>query len=159
MTTLYVRIGRRYREAASAEVCEVAAAYNLERATVERPILNSPRAAKDYLQHQAGLDYEQFGVLWLTARHKLIKAEVLFKGTIDGSSVHPREVVKAALANAAAEVILFHNHPSGVAEPSISDESISVRLRDALALIEVHVVDHLIIGANTMTSLAERGLL
>jgi DNA repair protein RadC len=88
----------------------------------------------------------------------LIRFEELFRGTIDGASVHPREVVKQALARNATSVILAHNHPSGVAEPSQADEVITTRLRDALALVDIRVLDHLIVGDGTCTSLAERGI-
>ena len=92
-------------------------------------------------------------------RHRLIDCRDLFCGTVDGASVHPREVVKEALARNAAAVILAHNHPSGVAEPSQADEIITTRLRDALALVEIRVLDHLIVAGSSVTSLAERGVL
>ena len=87
----------------------------------------------------------------------MIGFEELFSGTIDGASVHPREVVKRALARRAAALILVHNHPSGVAEPSHADELITARLRDALALVDIRVVDHVIVGDGVCVSLAERG--
>jgi DNA repair protein RadC len=99
-----------------------------------------------------------FCCLFLDTRHRLICFEELFRGTVDGASVHPREVVKQALARNAASVILAHNHPSGVAEPSHADEIITVRLRDALALVDIRVLDHLIVGDGACTSLAERGV-
>jgi DNA repair protein RadC len=95
----------------------------------------------------------------LDSRHRLIAHLQLFRGTIDGSSVHPREVVKEALKHNAAAVIFAHNHPSGMAVPSHADELITQRLKDALALIDVRVLDHLIIGSEGLTSFAERGLL
>jgi DNA repair protein RadC len=98
-------------------------------------------------------------VLFLDNRHRVIAVEDMFRGTIDGASVHPREVVKAALTHNAAAVILAHNHPSGIAEPSQSDELITRRLKDALSLVEIRVLDHLVIGAGTTESFAERGLL
>lgn len=104
------------------------------------------------------LAYEVFGCLFLDNRNRLICIEYLFRGTIDGASVHPREVVKAALQHNAAGIILFHNHPSGVAEPSQADEFITRRLKKALGLIDVRVLDHLIIGEQTY-SFAEAGLL
>ena len=91
-------------------------------------------------------------------RNRVITFEELFRGTIDGASVYPREVVKACLSHNAAAVIFAHNHPSGVAEPSLADERITKRLKDALALIDVRVLDHLIVGEEVI-SLAERGLL
>jgi DNA repair protein RadC len=123
------------------------------------PPLTSPRLAADYLLAQLrDRDHEVFCCLYLDNRHRLIGFEELFKGTIDGASVHPREVVKQALARRAAAVILAHNHPSGVAEPSRADEAITARLRDALALVDIRVVDHVIVGDGVCVSLAERGI-
>jgi DNA repair protein RadC len=140
-------------------VLELARRHQLE-ALKSGPPLTSPRLARDYLLAELrDRDYEVFCVLYLDSRHRMTGFEELFRGTIDGASVHPREVVKQALANRAAAVILVHNHPSGVAEPSHADERITTRLRDALALVDIRVVDHLITGEGTCTSLAERGLL
>ncbi len=123
------------------------------------PPLTSPRVARDYLVAQLrDRDHEVFCCLYLDNRHRLLGFEELFRGTIDGASVHPREVVKRALSRRAAAVILVHNHPSGVAEPSQADEVITSRLRDALALVDIRVVDHLIVGDGICVSLAERGL-
>jgi len=95
----------------------------------------------------------------LDTRHRLIACEELFQGTIDGASVYPREVVKRALHHNAAAVIFAHNHPSGVAEPSDDDARITRRLRDALALLDIRVLDHLVVGAGEVISLAQRGLM
>jgi DNA repair protein RadC len=123
------------------------------------PPLTSPRLAGEYLLAELrDRDHEVFCCLYLDNRHRLIGFEELFTGTIDGASVHPREVVKRALARRAAAVILAHNHPSGVAEPSRADEAITARLRDALALVDIRVVDHVIVGDGVCVSLAERGL-
>jgi DNA repair protein RadC len=123
------------------------------------PSLTSPRAAREFLVARLrDKDHEVFCCLYLDSRHRLIRFEELFRGTIDGASVHPREVVKQALARNATSVILAHNHPSGVAEPSQADEVITTRLRDALALVDIRVLDHLIVGDGTCTSLAERGI-
>jgi DNA repair protein RadC len=123
------------------------------------PPLTSPRVVRDYLVAQLrDRDHEVFCCLYLDNRHRLLGFEELFRGTIDGASVHPREVVKRALSRRAAAVILVHNHPSGVAEPSQADEVITARLRDALALVDIRVVDHLIVGDGICVSLAERGL-
>ncbi|MGE0188126.1 MAG: DNA repair protein RadC [Steroidobacteraceae bacterium] len=120
----------------------------------------SPAEARDYLRLKlADRDHEVFAVLFLDTRHRLIEYCELFRGTIDGANVHPREVVKEALARNAAAVILVHNHPSGVAEPSHADELITRRLKDALALVEIRVLDHLIVACGTVESFAERGLL
>ena len=102
---------------------------------------------------------EVFAVVFLDSQHRVIQYEELFQGTIDGTSVHPREVVRAALRHNAAAVILAHNHPSGVAEPSQADVRITERLRQALGLIDVRVLDHLVVGDQEVVSLAERGLL
>lgn len=105
------------------------------------------------------LGHERFCCLYLDNRHRVLQFEELFRGTIDGTSVYPREVVKEALAVNAAAVILAHNHPSGVAEPSQADERITRRLKSALELVDIRLLDHLIIGDAGTTSLASRGLL
>ena len=125
-----------------------------------QPLLQNPRAVRDYLSvHYAGQEREIFGVMFLDNRHRLIALEEMFAGTVDGASVHPREVVKRALKLNAAAVILAHNHPSGVAEPSQADELITVRIRDALALVDIRVLDHIVVGSGTCVSMAERGLI
>ena len=103
--------------------------------------------------------HEVFCCLYLDNRHRVILFEELFRGTIDGTSVYPREVVKRALTVNAAAIILAHNHPSGVAEPSQADERITRRVRSALELVDIRLLDHLVIGDGTSTSLASRGLL
>lgn len=125
-----------------------------------RPVFDSPHITRKYLQlHYAALSFEVFGCLYLDNRHRLIAHEQLFHGTIDGASVHPRRVVTSALAHGAAAVIFVHPHPSGVAEPSTADECITRRLREALSLVDIRVVDHFIIAGNSVTSFAERGLI
>jgi len=120
----------------------------------------NPRATREFLRLRlATHDHEVFAILFLDNRHRLIEFVPLFRGTIDGASVHPREVVKEALSRNAASVILAHNHPSGVAEPSQADEMITHRLRDALALIDVRVLDHFVVTGDEIVSFAERGLL
>ncbi|MEJ2325857.1 MAG: DNA repair protein RadC [Chromatiaceae bacterium] len=139
-------------------VVEMSRRYLLEEAK-DRDLLTSPDAARDYLKSRlAGYPHEVFACLFLDNRHRLIEYEELFRGTIDGASVHPREVVRRALRANAAAVIFAHNHPSGVAEPSQSDLRITQRLKDALSLVDVRVLDHVIIGDGQGTSLAERGL-
>ncbi|MBS0375814.1 MAG: DNA repair protein RadC [Proteobacteria bacterium] len=155
----------RHRGIGAARYAQLQAALELARrhhleALKAGPPLTSPRLAGDYLRAELrDRDYEVFCCLYLDSRHRLTGFEELFAGTIDGASVHPREVVKRALARRAAAVILAHNHPSGVAEPSRADEVITQRLRDALALVDIRVVDHLIVGEGACVSLAERGLL
>ena len=137
---------------------ELVRRHHLERLR-QGSLLASPRAARDFLVARLrDRDHEVFCCLFLDTRHRLICFEELFRGTVDGASVHPREVVKQALARNAASVILAHNPPSGVAEPSHADELITVRLRDALALVDIRVLDHLIVGDGCCTSLAERGV-
>lgn len=123
-------------------------------------VLDNPELVKRFLQYKiAPLEYEVFVVLFLNNRHKLISYEEMFRGTIDGASVYPREVVKQALSNNSAAAIIAHNHPSGVAEPSMADERITQRLKEALALVDIRLLDHLIIGDNETVSLAERGVI
>ena len=122
--------------------------------------LTNPDDTRNFLLAElSGRDYEVFACLFLDNKHRVIKFEELFAGTIDGANVYPREVVKRALLNNAAALILAHNHPSGVAEPSEADISITKRLVEALNLIEVRVLDHLVIGDGYSVSLAEQGLM
>jgi len=126
----------------------------------ERWPLNNPDEVKAYLKLRLnGYPYEVFAALFLDNRHRVIDYRELFNGTIDGASVHPREVVRSALDLNAAAVIFAHNHPSGMTEPSQSDLRITQRLKDALALIDVRVLDHIIIGEGEGASFAERGLI
>ena len=122
--------------------------------------LTSPQQTRDYLMTRlATREFETFCVIYLDNRHRLIACEDLFRGTIDGASVHPREVVKEALKHNAAAVILAHNHPSGVPEPSHADQLLTANLKQTLALVDVKVLDHFIIAADQTLSFAERGLL
>ena len=122
--------------------------------------IRSPADTEAFLQARLQhLGHELFCCLYLDNRHRVLAFVELFRGTIDGTSVYPREVVKEALAVNAAAVILAHNHPSGVAEPSQADERITRRLRSALELVDIRLLDHLIIGAGRATSMASRGLL
>jgi DNA repair protein RadC len=126
----------------------------------ERDVLTSPEATRNYLKSRLRVyPHEVFACLWLDNRHRVIEYQELFRGTIDGASVHPREVVRDAMRWNAAAVIFAHNHPSGVAEPSQSDLAITQKLKEVLALVEVRVLDHIIIGEGSGTSFAERGLL
>lgn len=120
--------------------------------------LESPRAVRDYLKAQLRHEpHEVFGCLFMDAKHRVLAFEVLFRGSIDSASVYPRQVVKRSLANNAAAVILTHNHPSGVSEPSQADRMLTQRLKDALALVEVRVLDHFIVGDGEPLSMAELG--
>ena len=123
-------------------------------------VLSKPDETRDFLRLRLA-DYrnEVFGCLFLDNRHRIIAVRELFQGTIDGASVYPRVVVQQAMEVNAAAVVFFHNHPSGVAEPSHADEAITRRLKDALALVDVRVLDHFVVSAGESVSFAERGLL
>lgn len=124
-----------------------------------RDALSSPDIVRNFLRLAfQGQDYETFIVLFLDAQNRLIQAEVMFRGTLTQTAVYPREIVKRGLQLGAAAVIFAHNHPSGVAEPSRADESITIALKQALALVDVKVLDHLVVAGNDVTSLAERGV-
>jgi DNA repair protein RadC len=155
---LWVREGGELRVATAAQL--IAAARRAMTRRVRRgAALDSPRAVREFLALKLGtLEHETFAVLLLDARHRLIDYVELFRGTIDGASVHPREVVKLALARNAAALVLAHPHPSGVPEPSQADELITRRLRDALALVDIRVLDHIIVAGGETLSLAEAGL-
>lgn len=139
-------------------VMEISRRYLRER--LQRgDVLDDPDAVRFYLTSKLrDRKAEVFAVVFVDNRHRVIAYEEMFQGTIDGASVYPREVVRAALRHNAAAVIFAHNHPSGVGEPSQSDERITRRLRDALALIDVRVLDHFVVG-DTLVSMLERGLL
>ncbi len=122
--------------------------------------LSSPGVVKDFLRLKLGeRPHEVFAVVFLDTQHRVLAFEELFRGTLSQTSVYPREVVKEALARNAAAVVLVHNHPSGSAEPSRADECLTHTLRQALALVDVRVLDHLVVTCRSVTSFAERGLL
>ena len=128
--------------------------------TAQRQSLGNPRDSAVFLKARMGhLPYEVFAVLFLDNRHRIIAFEEMFKGTIDGASVHPREVVRACIEHNACAAIFAHNHPSQIAEPSAADRAITCQLRDALELIGVRVLDHLVIGGGEPVSMAARGLM
>lgn len=139
-----IELGRRYLRA------------GLERSDA----LTNPRDTCDYLQAQlSSYQHEVFACLFLDTKHRIICFEKLFNGTIDGASVYPREVAKKALKHNAAAVIFAHNHPSGIAEPSQADRQITLKLKDSLALLDIRVLDHIVVGDNYTISFVERGLL
>jgi DNA repair protein RadC len=148
-----------------AKRAELAAVLEIARRTLsarlsQAPVFDAPQTVKDYLQLQlANKPHEVFAVIFLDAQHRLLAFEELFRGTLGQASVYPREVVKRALALNAAAAILAHNHPSGVAEPSRADEALTQALQAALALIDVKVLDHFVVGRGAVVSFAERGLL
>ena len=157
MTTLYVREGSGYREASAEDVIACAQGLIARRYRAGAPVIDAPERTREFLKlHLGALDYEVFGCLYLDSRHRLIVAVDLFRGTIDGASVHPREVVKGAIMHGAAACVLFHNHPSLFSDPSQADELLTHRLKEALALVDVRVLDHLIVGQHVY-SFAEHG--
>lgn len=143
--------------AATLELARRALTENMK----QRDLLGSPAAVRDWLRLNLGnLPHEVFGALWLDAQHRLIVWDELSRGTLTQASIFPREVVKQALARNAAAAILAHNHPSGVAEPSAADKLLTGNLKQALALVDVRVLDHFIVaGQAAPLSFAERGLL
>jgi DNA repair protein RadC len=148
-----------------AKRAELAAVLELARRSMagelrQQTLFDTPTRVKDFLRLKlAQREHEVFAVLFLDARHQLIEMEELFRGTLTQTSVYPREVVKRALARNAAAVVFAHNHPSGAAEPSRADEFLTQTLKSALALVDVRVLDHLVVGRNDVVSFAERGLL
>ena len=147
------------RPATNEEVMRVARDI-LSRKVRRGASMTSPNLVRDFLSIKlGGLEHELFCVLLLDKRHRLIEYVELFRGTIDGASVHPREVVKLALAKNAAALVFAHPHPSGIAEPSQADEFITNRLKEALSLVDIRVLDHLIVAGGSIVSMAERGLI
>jgi len=156
---------RRVKGLGAAKAAQLAAVLELARRALREELragsaLTTPGAVRDYLRLAlGGRAHEVFVCLFMDAQHRVIGAEELFRGTLTQTSVYPREVVKSALAANAATVIFAHNHPSGVAQPSQADELLTRQLREALALVDVRVLDHFIIAGNQALSFAERGLL
>ena len=148
-----------------AKAAQFAAAIELARRSLDEEMksgsaLTSPGAVRDYLRLAlAKREHEVFVCLWLDAQHRVVSIEEPFRGTLTQTSVYPREIVKSALSANAAAVIFAHNHPSGVAQPSQADELLTRNLKDALALVDVKVLDHFIVAGNQAISFAERGLL
>lgn len=153
----------RLRGIGPARACALAAALEVGQrflaAGLQRgELLDDPLAAGRYFtQRLRGLPHEVFAALFLDTRHRAITFEELFRGTVDGAEVHPREVVRQALAHNAAAVIIGHNHPSGNGEPSAADRAITLRLKQALGLVDIRLLDHFIIGDGPPVSLAARG--
>jgi DNA repair protein RadC len=148
-----------------AKRAELAAVVEMARRSLSQrlrdtPVFESPESVKQYLQLQLGaLPHEVFAVLFLDSQHRLLTLDEMFRGTLNQTSVYPREVVRRAMALNAGAVILAHNHPSGLAEPSRADEFLTQTLKAALALVDVRVLDHLVVGRGAVVSFAERGLL
>ena len=149
----------RYLLATVEQILE-AARQAIERKMQRGTSFTSPAAVKEDLRAKlAGFEHEVFAVLFMDTQHRLIEYAEMFRGTIDGASVYPRELVKEALRLNAAAVIVSHNHPSGNPEPSGADRALTQRLKEALGLVDVRVLDHVIVAGSDTTSLAERGLL
>lgn len=124
------------------------------------PIFTDPATVAMFLQTElAHKEHEEFFVLFLNTKHRLIKCETMFRGTIDSSAVYPREVVKRALEVEAAAVLFAHNHPSDDVQPSMADRAITLRLKDALALVDIKVLDHFVVGKDETYSFAAKGLI
>ena len=156
---LYVREKTRYAPADAEQVLAAAQQIVNER-MVRGTSFKEPSVACDYFRDKLGhLDREVFAAVMLDTRHRLIEYVELFQGTIDGAEVHPREVVRTALRLNAAAVLLAHNHPSGEVEPSAADRAVTARLKQALALVEVRLLDHVIVGSQQSLSMAAIGLL
>jgi DNA repair protein RadC len=137
-----------------------AAAYYLRREIERGAVMDTPQAVTDYLRAELMNEkHEVFAVIFLDTRHRVIEFERLFTGTIDGATVYPRVIAERALHHQAGAVILAHNHPSGVAEPSLADQAITRRIKEALALLDVRTLDHFVIGDGVPVSMAERGLI
>jgi len=135
-------------------------ALTLLSASVAGQVFDSPKVIQNYLTlRYADLEHEVFGVVWVNAHNRLIAEELLFRGTLTQTAVYPREVVKQALKRNAQGALFFHNHPSGCSEPSRADELLTKALRQALQLVEVRVLDHIVVSAHGAVSFAERGLL
>jgi DNA repair protein RadC len=140
--------------AASLELGQRVLAAALERGAA----LTDPASAGRYFaQRLRGLPHEVFAVMFLDTRHRVVAFEEMFRGTLDGAEVHPREVVRRALAHNAAAVIVGHNHPSGNPEPSAADRAVTARLKQALALVDLRLLDHFVVGDGAPTSMAARG--
>ncbi|MDR2011897.1 MAG: DNA repair protein RadC [Rhodanobacter sp.] len=159
-TALMVRDAQGRYALASADQILDAARQAIDQKMPRGASCSSPAAVRAYLCAKlAGLEHEVFAVLFLDAHHRLIEYVEMFRGTVDGASVHPREVVKEALRFNAVAVIVAHNHPSGVPDPSAADEAMTRRLKEALALVDVRTLDHIIVAGNTTMSFSERGLI
>ena len=149
---------QRYRVANGDEIIEAARAVAGRRMRRGEPVTDPQASGRFFQDKLAGLEREVFAAVFLDTRHRLIEYAELFQGTIDGAEVHPREVVRRALRCNAAAVIVAHNHPSGTTDPSAADRAVTTRLKQALALVDVRVLDHIVVGGGGATSMAHRGL-
>ena len=159
LSPLFIRAGDEFHHAPESLVLDCARRLVHAQFRPGAPVLSDPVLVRRFLMLQVGpRDHEVFAVILLDSRHRLIDYVELFHGTVDGAMVHPREVIRCVVAYRAASVMLVHNHPSGVSDPSLADRQVTARMKAALALIDVKVVDHLIVG-ESITSMAAMGLL
>ncbi len=157
-TPLFIKSGNDFHEAPHSTVLNCARHLTRAQFRPGAPVLADVESMREFLMLQLGpREREVFGLILLDTRHRLIEYVDMFEGSVDGAQVYPREVIKCVVAKHAAAVVLVHNHPSGGCEPSLADMAVTARLKAALALIEVRVIDHLIVG-ESITSLAARGL-
>jgi DNA repair protein RadC len=155
---VYDRVEGVYRPATTSEVCEIATKLSFEKAIRAMPVVRSVADLKEYLAHQAGIDFEQFGVIFLDNRHRVIDMRILFSGTVDVTPVYFREIARACINNNASRIVVFHNHPSGCSEPSPQDITMTRALTEAMALLSIHVIDHVLIAGLKAVSFYERGI-
>lgn len=131
-----------------------------EKAMAYTTVLTTPTEVKNFLRLKlAHLEYEVFGVVWVDNQHRVLLTEDLFRGTLTQTAVYPREIVKAGLACNAAAVVLYHNHPSGVSQPSSADHTMTKTLKDVLKLVDIRILDHLVVGSSDCFSFAEHGMI
>jgi len=155
---LYVRSKlRRYKVANADEIIEAARVVAGQRLLRGASFTNPAESGRFFIDKLGGLEREVFAAVFLDTRHRLIEYRELFQGTIDGAEVHPREVVRIALRCNAAAAILTHNHPSGDVTPSAADRAVTARLRQALALVDIRLLDHIIVGGQQSLSMASQG--
>jgi DNA repair protein RadC len=159
MTTLFVCDGGEYREASTDLVLSCAEASVSRRLRTGSPVFDAPAAIHAFLRlHLSCLPYEVFGCLYLDNRRRLLAREDLFRGTLDRAQVYPREVLRGCLKHGASKLVLYHNHPNGVCEPSDADKVATQRIQHLAELIDVRVLDHWIVG-DSLYSFAEHGLI
>lgn len=158
-TTLYVKDVEGRYTVASDEMIFTAARAAIERKYPARTSMNDPKLAANYFKGKlSGFEHEVLSIIFLNSQNELIAYREIFQGTLTSTAVHPREIVKAAIGYNAAAVIVAHNHPSGKPEPSQADIALTKHLKESLDLIDVRVLDHIIVGADTTRSMAEMGL-
>ena len=156
----YSGVKRNVKSDAYGDYCIAQALLVLESRLKRGPCMSNPSAVKEYLRlHLAPYEFEVFAVMWLDSQNNLIEFKELFRGTVNQTSVYPREVVREAMRVNASNCILAHNHPSGAVEPSRADEGLTVSLKSALTMIDVRVLDHIIVSKTSSLSMAERGLI